>query len=595
MKPDQLRRLVVVPLLVFASVFARPIAASPKCTELGYNDFPHAKRSKLYLYFPAADDSAFPDFGIVGVFSTTPARKFDVAELMSYSGTGLELRDAIVDVVTDTFCEFNVEVIATASAPPSTFPRRNVVAIGTDRMSDEDNAEQWGQAQGPDANDQTAVDFARVWAGTYQAGAGQPFGALHGVKSTTERWARSIGGTVAHEAGHNYGLMHSDGYAVGINEDPLTHHLMADGKMFDDEARASYRRHLSDNEYAILASNVGLSVQTALSWTLVNPNQETATSLALDFLTLQPNLTLAAVYSGSLSPWSSPSLSRPPPATAVFQGVTYFHYRLTWSVAKPWDGGAPGEVTGGTSFHVGASFNAVDPHTPDPIIITSSALSNGSRGSLDLRPRIPSLDAGIVNPANGDFEVPIFNTDPIVFQVESATVQFLPRLASMDSMRAGAERLYDPFGLSMTAWARKRVPLASFARVTKDKPLRLRLANLRDGRRIVRILDDAACRRGDTNGKRLDTTGCKPGINVSLFPATSTLLTTTTIDPKARQWDRRAEAYVVAPLRTTVYYQFAGIRPDLNRNGIDDYIDIVTGRARDRNGDWLVDSLSKRR
>jgi hypothetical protein len=81
---------------------------------------------------------------------------FDVADLSwgPITSTTDELRNAIFNVVVETFCEFNVQVIQTTTAPPTTFPRRNIIGIGMD----DDSA--WGWAQEDDIGDANAVDYA---------------------------------------------------------------------------------------------------------------------------------------------------------------------------------------------------------------------------------------------------------------------------------------------------------------------------------------------------------------------------------------------------------------------------------------------------
>jgi hypothetical protein len=562
--------------------------AAPTCTDLGYNNVPHAKPNKLYLYFPPADDATYPEFGVDGLV-TSPAHRFDVSELTSYTGTAAGLRNAIFDVVTDDYCEFDVEVLQTTTAPSGPATRRNTLAIGTDSAISNLNSNTWGLAQNVDTGDGTAIDFARVWGGTYQVTAGGAGGALNGANSTLERWARSIGGTCAHEGGHNYGLSHGDGLVVGPGEDALTRHLMAKGSHYTDEQRAGYRRHFSDHEYSILAANVGLSVQTMFNWDFINPNMQTATKLRIDFLSLQSPLTLASVYTGSLSPWVSPSVSGPL-GDQNFKGVSYHRYQITWSTGQAWSGGAAGQVAGGAGFHVGASFVSVDYNTPDPIIITNVDLLDAGNATLALHPRLAGFDAGTLDAADGSFSVDVINFQGSPLLIQDVSVQFLPRLVSIDAMVPGAKELVDPFGESFPAWKAKRLDVKAELRQGSD--IRIPLAWLKDGRNIVERIDERNCNGGaDIRGPESDTRGCKPGINVDMFPATSMLITATVVDPAAKHWDPNQNSYVTGPVATKVFYQLAGRHPDLNQNGVDDFVDIATGRSQDVNLDGVVDEV----
>jgi len=56
---------------------------------------------------------------------------------------------------------------------------------------------------------------------------------------------------------------------------------------------------------------------------------------------------------------------------------------------------------------------------------------------------------------------------------------------------------------------------------------------------------------------------CKPGINVSLFPATTTYLAATVVDPSAKHWDFKAKRYVTGPVTSHAFLQFVGRHPDL--------------------------------
>jgi hypothetical protein len=61
-------------------------------------------------------------------------------------------------------------------------------------------------------------------------------------------------------------------------------------------------------------------------------------------------------------------------------------------------------------------------------------------------------------------------------------------------------------------------------------------------------------------------------------------------DPSVKHWDREKKEYVIGPVRTQIFYQLAGRHPDLNKNGIDDFVEIASGRARDANKDGVIDT-----
>jgi len=46
---------------------------------------------------------------------------------------------------------------------------------------------------------------------------------------------------------------------------------------------------------------------------------------------------------------------------------------------------------------------------------------------------------------------------------------------------------------------------------------------------------------------------------------------------------------VTGPLESHLFYQIAGRHPDLNRNGIDDFVDILNGKSKDTNKDGVPD------
>jgi len=562
--------------------------AAPQC----YVSYGGVKPNKLYLYFPTASDATYPEFGTaIGAPATSPAHAFTVTDLTSYTGTAADLRNAIYDVVADDYCEFNVEVIQTTTAPPTTSANRNTVAVTTDDGTAAGGL--FGLAQNVDTGDPTAVDFAYVWGATYQGLFGGAGGALNGANSTLERWARSIGGTAAHEGGHNYGLSHNDGLTLATGEDPLVHHIMASGSHYSGEDRAGYRRHFSDHEYSVLASNVGLSVQTVWNWDFVNPNAETATKLQMDFLSTQSSLSVSGPYNGSESPWVNPTVSTPL-GTQVFKGVTYNRFQVTWSAGQAWDGhvpggpgptpGASGQVAGGASFHVGTGFSGVDYNLPNPIIITNVTLFNSSSVALALHPRVAAFDSGALDAADGVFRVQAMNVGGAPLQISGVRVQFLPRLLTIGAMMAGNERMLDVRNQPFSAFGPAK-PVGRIQSIGEGRTVAFPIARLIDKRQVVQNVTADDCKSEDRMKGR-DVVNCKPGITVSLFPATSTYLAATVVDPNAKHWDIKAKKYVTGPVTSHAFLQFVGRHPDLNRNGTDDYVDILTKKSTDpkRNG-----------
>lgn len=569
----QLNRSRVVCLL--AALTAALGWAQPKCP-ISYGAADDAKPNKLYVYFPAANDATYPEFGVGGA-TTSPAHRFDVTELSSYTGTVAALRNAITAVVVDDYCEFNVQVRQTTTAPPATFARRNTVAVGTDAFVTTCGVDDtWGLAQNIDTGDATAVDFARVWAGTYQSCATGAGGALNGANSTLDRWARSIGGTAAHEGGHNYGLSHSDGLPLAAGEDPLIHHIMASGSHFSYDDRAGYRRHFSDHEYSIVASNVGLSIQTMWNWDFNNPNAQTGYRLRMSFLSTQPSLILSWSYSGNTSPWINPTVSGPS-GTTTFKGVTYKRYTLEWSTGQAWANGPSGQVPGGAQFHVGATFSGVNFSAPDAIIITDVVLLDNSGSPLALRPRHLGFDAGTLDSVAGTMDVRFFNTAISDLIIQDVVVRELPRVISLNAMVPGA-RMVDTYGRAFAPWPEStRRIVEKPTKIAKGGELKLTVARLNQQRHIVDTVDARVCESQDRL-RGADTRGCRHGVMVDLFPATTLYLTATVVEPNAKHWDSKTKRYVSGPVTSHLFYQIAGRRLDLNKNGVDDYLDRLQKR-----------------
>ncbi|MFL6263138.1 MAG: hypothetical protein ACJ76Y_25860 [Thermoanaerobaculia bacterium] len=538
-----------------------------------------AKSHKLFLYFPTANDSTFPAYA-AGV---SPAKPFDVADLDPNIGSTNQLRNRVYDVVTDDYCEFNVEVQQTTTNPallPSPPARRTTVAVGSDPNG------AWGRAQEVDLGNKINVDFARVWGGTYvncEGGSGgggcSMTGALIGANATLDRWAEAIGGTAAHEAGHTYGLSHTDdnppvgcdsaGPAPLPGEDSFKKHLMPAGCNLDGEDRAGFRRHISDRTFGLLATNVGLAIETMHNWDLINPNAQDATSLTIEFLSTLPAVSVDWVFNGSESPWIQPVVSGPF-GTTVWQGTTFNRFRITWSKGNPAWVGSPGLLPGGATFHVGATFTGVDFNQPDPIIIQNITLFDEKANPLTLHPRLPMYDSGTLDPATNDFWLHFYYTaiDPNPLILQEAIIYQLPRVASIESMIGDGKPLsFD--GLPITPWSSSKCEPSTDGRTAAS----CKLGNLADRPHVevTHLIGEKGVYDCSKGVPILRTVGDSPaspdnegptcaGSSRDPFPSTTVYVIATFVDPKAEHWDATRKEMVVGPVTSKVFYQFAGVR-----------------------------------
>jgi hypothetical protein len=577
--------------------------------ELSFAQCPYtsltSEGTRLYLYFASSSDATFPEYDPDA--TTSPLQPFDVADLDSGIGTTAELRDRIIELVKEDYCEFDVEVNSSTSAPTTTGSRWQIVGIGSDSQT-VSGGNLFGIAQNVDLNDSDAQDYARVYAQSFKDAYGGAGDALNGTNSTLERWATAIGHTVSHEAGHNFGLSHSDS-AARTGEDEQNWHMMATGSTgLTGEERASRNRHFGDAEYEILGHNIGLRIKTLTNWDFINPNAEDASQLVVTLLSSASSLTLNWFWNGTTSPWGSPTVATA--GTQSFHGTTYNKFNLTFSVPKAWSGGADGIVPGGTEFHVGATFAE-----SDPIIVYETRLKDSGGSNLNLHPRLVGFDAGVADLSSGDFNLTAFNPDPAVqLLIEDLHLVYLPRMASIASMIVGAE-LRDIHNNPIQPRAPSRSFEAQRQLELKGEATKIRLASLNDRRAIDIFYDDKGCKRGYKPGPEKQgsatpgpttptppgpgdtSTGeieyCPHGWALSLFPSTYVYLTATIVEPNAKYWDKAQAKYINGPLRSKVFYQFSGIVPDFNKNGIDDLIDIRSNTSIDKNKNGIVDEAER--
>lgn len=594
---DRQHRLLPLGLLLLA-VFSSASLAAPTCPSYIVSQ---PKGNTLYLYFPTASDNSFPNYdGAIGTGTTSPLAVFDVADLDSGIGTTAQLRSRIFDLVVDDYCEFNLDVNSpTTTAPSPTESRWQIVGLGTDSATGSTGGALFGLAQSVDTNDADAQDNARVWANSFDDAFGAAGGALDGTNSTLERWATAIGETTAHEAAHNYGAAHGHSAPrAGSAEDEQNNHIMATGSTgLTGEIRASRDRHFSDTEYGILAHNIGLNIKTLHNWDFVNPNDTSANAMRIKILSTAATLTIGWWYNGTSSPWQNPTITATG-TTQAFQGTTYNVFDLDFSTAKSWSGPTAGVVDAGAEFHTGASFNQ-----NDPVIVWEVKLRNGGT-NLPLSPRLPAYDIGTADVDSGDFDITFFNTSPAEGDLLISNVEIvrLPRMLDINAMMADGRPL-DIRGLPVDLSESRRVERINVANRSK-----LSIGRLTDKRAIDIVYGPKDCPPGSVgsgtprpgrapgvgDAETGEVTYCLKGNALSLFPATYTYIMATVTQPNARHWDRAQNRFVDGPVQSKLFYQVAGIVPDLNNNGIDDLIDVRTGTSVDDNKNGVVDEAEPR-
>jgi len=548
-----------------------------------------AKGNQLYLYMPTTSDATFPEYN--SVITTSPLGDFDIADLDNSVGTTAQIRNRIFEIVTEDYCEFNVEVILNTTSPGTTgVTNWQIVGVSSESYA---YGTGWlfGVAMDVDLGDADNQDYARVFAGSFDGAYGGSGGALDGTNSTLERWARAIGHTTTHEAGHNYGLGHCDAGSQTGEDGPRNHIMNTSnpansGCTFNGvtaEDRASRRRHFSDQSYGLLAHNVGLNIMAVYNWDFINPNADAAHSLVMTLLSTASSLSINHVYLGTRSPWSNPTIAATG-GTQSFKGTTYNVFTLTFSVAKSWNGGSDGIVPGGAEFHIGANF-----HESDPIILYDTKLKDSGGSDLTLNPRMAGFDNGSFDLSTGDFEVAMFNPNPEEgdLEIEDLQIQMLPRLAGINSMLTG-EELFGLDGIAIEPYSSDCGSGKPFDLKNKRS---FRLGGLSDDRYIDIAYDSTDCNGNSGDGEGVDLNNCAHGYAVGLFPATSVYITATVIQPNAKYFSQEINDYVTGPLKSKVFYQFVGKFPDFDQNGIDDLIDIREGRAIDKNGNGVIDKV----
>jgi hypothetical protein len=213
---------------------------------------------------------------------------------------------------------------------------------------------------------------------------------------------------------------------------------------------------------------------------------------------------------------------------------------------------------------------------------------------MPLKPRIPGYDSGSIRLSDGALIMTLRNFSRRRLRIRNVIVRELPRVLSINSMVPGA-RMRDPFGEPMAPWPNGgRIALDRDLLRGKRRTARVELAKLAQRRHILQA-GGRDCEANDAPHGVSDAASCSPGFNASLFPATTLFLTADAVTPDAKVWNRRRKRFVRRDLTTRIYYQLGGRRVDLDKNGVDDAIDIAFLQGRDADRDGVLDAVQQGR
>ena len=294
------------------------------------------------------------------------------------------LRNAVTDVVADDYCEFNVQVrpdhdcAAEHVRSPQHRRDRHRLLFGAGLTTGRQ-----GRASAVDTGDPTAVDFARVSGGTYQFDEGGPGRRAHRRRSPpSHRWAPSIGGTAAHEAGHNLRPLAQRRLDDRPGEDPLTPHH-AGGRTHGDEHRPATAATSTTASSPSSPRNVGLSIQTMHNWDLVTSNAPAARAFRLAFLAPSGGSDQVVGVQGQPQPVER-TRGRGLAAARRRQGRNLHRYRSP-GTGQAWSAGRSAGARR-RRFHVGATLSGIDFNQPDPMIINKRELLDWAARRSRCRP-----------------------------------------------------------------------------------------------------------------------------------------------------------------------------------------------------------------
>lgn len=189
---------------------------------IGFLNISTSSESYVRMFLNYDGDDNFPAFPN---YPTRPLPRFSLASFGLHSEADRQKAiDLITSLVREDYALWYVDIVTSRPKPKYDF---TTVGIGGDIYVRDDGIGGYsyvdyvdmdedvvfggnprtvifGVAQRVDVGNRYRNDFARVWAGGFSL-----FGEFQRPNNTVERISNAIAGTVAHEAGHNFGLYHA--------------------------------------------------------------------------------------------------------------------------------------------------------------------------------------------------------------------------------------------------------------------------------------------------------------------------------------------------------------------------------------------------
>ena len=496
------------------------------------------------LYLDFGPYSSFPEYSPrteLGIY-TSPLVAFDATELDAFffSGQRQEIIDRVAEIVEEDYWDFDLAV--STEVPPYGHYQH----IGIDHTVASyymPALDDWNYLFGMSdsiENDPDDNDFGRVWAGAF----GAWDEAWQGTNSTVERWARTIGETAAHEAGHNYGLVHPDYYA-----DP--NHIMTTDMDITPEERATLDRYWKWNNYNHLMGVLGPRAPMSMSMSF--PNDTTSRIRELhgrlhsrhDILDLEP---ISAGGGFGPLPFDTVKIIELG-KDANYDDGSWYEYEVRW--------------TGGAGVYSGQEGRLAAAFGQDADFVFDSVVPYDGQGNpVALNLPLVSCTTGALD-ANDSFSIPLTNHGQADLTIENFCLRAMPYMIDMASMNPQYQNEFlTTFGILIAA--SDEITAGEPVVLEAGKTVEFALGNYDAWmQQAIDSFDTGENMLEDDVFLNLPHGTILPEF-WSIFPSAYLYLTFDVVLPDQMLWDAGAGKYIEGDLVTTMYVQTSGMPVELS-------------------------------